>query len=110
MPEIVKYYGLCETCEHDATCMLRRSTQLKIIQCEEFSTQPVSRKADAIPDGSVLATPTEAASMGICVNCANVVTCGFPNARQSVQQCEEYILDEAGAVPTKQAECSESAA
>jgi len=110
MPENAKYYGLCETCEHDATCMLRRSTQLKIIQCEEFSTQPATRKKDVVPDGSMPASVVEASSVGICVNCVNVVTCGFPNARQGVQQCEEYILDEAGIVPTKQAECSESAA
>ncbi len=32
----VKYYGLCETCEHDPNCTLRRSLQLKIIQCEEY--------------------------------------------------------------------------
>jgi len=110
MPEIVKYYGLCETCEHDATCMLRRSTQLKIIQCEEFSTQTVTRKADAGRNGSMTANPEESASMGICVNCLNVATCGFPNARQGVLQCEEYTLDESGAVPSKKAECSESAA
>jgi hypothetical protein len=110
MPEIAKYYGLCETCEHDATCMLRRSTQLKIIQCEEFSTQPVRRKTESVPDGSMPANPVEVSSVGICVNCANVATCGFPNARRGVQQCEEYVLGEAGVVPTKQAECSEPAA
>ena len=110
MPDTAKYYGLCETCEHDATCMLRRSTQLKIIQCEEFSTQPVNRKIKAAQNEPVFANPMEAASMGICVNCLNVATCGFPNARQGVVQCEEYTLDEAGVVPTKQAECSESAA
>ncbi len=108
MPDNNKYYGLCETCEHDATCMLRRSTQLKIIQCEEFSTQPVIRKIIAAQNEPV--DPMEGASMGICVNCLNVATCGFPNARQGVVQCEEYTLDEAGVVPAKQAECSESAA
>ena len=40
----------------------------------------------------------EAARLGLCANCLNVVTCGFPNARHGVVQCEEYILDEAGVV------------
>ncbi len=43
-----EYSGLCETCDHDATCTLKRSRQLEIIHCEQFSTQPVmSRQTPA---------------------------------------------------------------
>lgn len=45
----VKHYGLCETCEHDSTCTLRRSTRLKIVQCEEFSLRPCKIKKKASP-------------------------------------------------------------
>jgi hypothetical protein len=105
-----KYTGLCETCDHDATCMLRRSTQLEIIQCEEFSTQPIVAKAAPFEDPQSFADPMEAARLGLCANCLNVVTCGFPKARQGVLQCEEYVLDEAGVVLPTLAAYSRSAA
>ena len=104
-----KYSGLCETCEHDATCTLRRSTVLKIIQCEEFSIQPTTVEASAEPFEAPLADPLEA-QMGLCANCLNVPTCGFPNARQGVVQCEEYILDEKGTVPPNEPASAKSAA
>jgi hypothetical protein len=110
MPEMPKYYGLCENCEHDATCMLRRSSQLKIIQCEEFSVQSADRKKEAANDESMVLDPQEASRIGLCANCLNVVTCGFPFARRGVLHCEEYILDEAGVIPPIQSECSKSAA
>jgi hypothetical protein len=110
MTDMPKYSGLCETCDHDATCMLRRSTQLEIIQCEEFSTKPVA--GNPVPPASQKepADPKEAARLGLCANCLNVLTCGFPNARQGVLHCEEYVLDEAGVVPPMEAEYSQSAA
>jgi len=35
-----QYSGLCETCDREPDCTLRRSSRLEIIHCEEFSTQP----------------------------------------------------------------------
>jgi len=110
MPEMPKYYGLCETCEHDSTCMLRRSTQLKIIQCEEFSIQPSTGTANAAASDTTLADFPDNVGMGLCSNCLHVATCAFPNARQGVLQCEEYLLDEAGVVPPVVPERSRSAA
>jgi hypothetical protein len=110
MPKIEKYFGLCETCEHDATCMLRRSAQLKIIQCEEFSTQPTAAKISSVPNETLLSDAPEYTRMGLCANCLNVTDCGFPNARQGVLQCEEYLLDEAGVIPPLEPERSRSAA
>jgi hypothetical protein len=46
MAAISKYHGLCETCDQDATCTLKRSFRLEIIHCEQYSTQPVVRKQD----------------------------------------------------------------
>jgi hypothetical protein len=88
--------------------MLRRSTLLKIIECEEFSIQssvpaPAEREATT-PDA------VEASALGLCANCLNVVTCGFPDARRGVLQCEEYILDEAGVIPAIEIDYSKSAA
>jgi hypothetical protein len=110
MPEITRYFGLCETCEHDTTCMLRRSSLLKIIQCEEFSIQQTAGKSDSSSGESVMPDEIDASSVGLCTNCLNVITCGFPNARQGVSQCEEYLLDEAGVIPPLRPERSKSAA
>lgn len=44
-----KYLGLCETCDHDAVCTLKRSPKLEIIQCEEYSTQPVMCRQQSAP-------------------------------------------------------------
>jgi hypothetical protein len=108
---MTKYYGLCETCEHDATCMLRRSSLLKIIQCEEFSIQPSSDKTgDVTEQESKVQDSVEASRIGLCSNCLHEATCGFPSARQGVLLCEEYVLGEAGDIPPVRTECSESAA
>jgi len=110
MPKNLKYYGLCETCEHDETCTLRRSSVLKIIQCEEFSVQPTAAAAPAIREEEPLPDSQEQFHLGLCANCLDLQTCGFPHARQGVLQCEEYILDEAGVIPPIQKVRSESAA
>ncbi len=110
MTNLPKYSGLCETCDHDETCNLRRFPQLKIIHCEEFSTQ--TGTGMPIPARNLPANShqIQMSGMGLCVNCWNALTCGLPDARQNVLQCEEYILDEAGIIPPIQAERSRSAA
>jgi len=50
MAVISKYHGLCETCDQDATCMLKRSSRLEIIHCEQYSTQPVLKKQNPVQD------------------------------------------------------------
>ena len=108
MAEIARYSGLCETCDHDSTCMLRRSTLLKIIECEEFSI--ASSTPNPADRESTDSDPVEAGALGLCANCLNVVTCGVSNARRGVLQCEEYTLDEAGVIPAIQIDYSKSAA
>ncbi len=109
MIKTAKYSGLCETCDYDATCTLRRSTQLKIVQCEEFSVQSSIPKP-ATQDVALVSDLAEASILGLCSNCLNVATCGFPDARRGVVECEEYILDEAGVVQPATPERSRSAA
>ena len=104
-----KYYGLCEACEHDATCTLRRSTRLEIIECEEFLTRPSKEQEEPHMKRSDL-EPVDAEQFGICMNCMNVNTCSFPDARCGVIQCEEYTLDEAEKIPQEQSGYSRSAA
>ncbi len=105
-----KYSGLCETCDHDATCNLRRFPQLKIIQCEEFTTQTGAGPAIPVWELAIPSDRIQMSCIGLCVNCRNALTCGLPDARQNVLQCEEYSLDEAGIIRTLQAEHSRTAA
>jgi hypothetical protein len=107
---MTKYYGLCETCDYDDTCNLRRFSQLKVIQCEEFSIQPSPSMVISVRDPAMHSDPVAISRMGLCVNCQHILTCGFPNSRQNVLQCEEYMLDESGIQPSVQAEPSRSAA
>ena len=37
MANTVKYSGLCETCDHDQACMLKRIPQLEIISANSFA-------------------------------------------------------------------------
>jgi len=105
-----KYHGLCETCDFDPTCMLRRSDKLEIIQCEEFSNQQATPKRKPAAKRALPPDSMETAFMGLCANCLNVMTCGFPGARKGVMHCEEYALDEAGLVLSSQTDFSKSAA
>jgi hypothetical protein len=110
MTDMPKYYGLCETCEHDATCTLRRDPQLNIIECEEFSIQPVHTSKTPVWNLTPYEDPVETAGMGLCANCQYMNTCGFTTARQKVLQCEEYTLDTTNSVPLVLGERSKSAA
>jgi hypothetical protein len=110
MGDMPRYTGLCEICGHDATCGLRRSPELTIIHCEEFSAVSVADKTISNRDGNALSNLAGSAGLGLCANCLNCATCGFPQARQGVIQCEEHLLDDPGAVLPLQAEYSKSAA
>ena len=110
MTKKTKYYGLCETCDHDATCKLRRCSQLKIIQCEEFTTQSKTRVSIPEKSPNEQLDSLEMVHMGLCANCLNVLACSFPDARNNVLQCEEYVLDETGKVKSVKTEYSRSAA
>ena len=61
-----KYYGLCETCDHDATCTLKRSSRLEIIHCEQFSTQPVMRKQTPVQDEASPSATQKSHGIGTC--------------------------------------------
>lgn len=41
MANPVKYSGLCETCDNDQACRLKRIPQLEVIECEQFCTHPI---------------------------------------------------------------------
>jgi len=106
----VKYHGLCESCESDGTCTLRRSTRLKIVQCEDYSFRSFENQNLMETGDPFLRDSARAAQFGICSNCLYVHSCGFPDARLGVFHCEEYTLDEEGLMPSDQSGHSRPAA
>jgi hypothetical protein len=61
-----KYTGLCETCEQDATCTLKRSSQLEIIYCEQYFTQPLMDKKTPIQEEVSQSADRQRQGMGSC--------------------------------------------
>ena len=59
MANTVKYSGICETCDHDKACMLKRIPQLEVIECEHFCTHPVVNNLSVVPADASLADPAE---------------------------------------------------
>ena len=60
----IKYRGLCETCDYDATCKLKRSPRLEIIHCEQFSTQPVMYQQAIVREEASPSAATRSHSIG----------------------------------------------
>ncbi|MBN2318817.1 MAG: hypothetical protein JXR49_07060 [Acidobacteria bacterium] len=84
--------------------------QMEIVQCKEFTVRSVEKAARQESVHSGFRDPADALRLGICSNCLNVHTCGFPDARRGVLHCEEYVLDEAGGMSPVQTGYSRSAA
>ena len=61
-----KYRGLCETCDYDSTCALKRSPKLEIIQCEEYSTQPIMSKRTSVQNDLTSSAASDAGGMASC--------------------------------------------
>ena len=59
MANTVKYSGICETCDHDKACMLKRIPQLEVIECEHFCTHPVVNNLSVVPADASPADPAE---------------------------------------------------
>jgi hypothetical protein len=59
MANAVKYSGLCETCDNDQACMLKRIPQFEIIECEQFCTHPVVNNVSAVAADTTNGDPAE---------------------------------------------------
>ena len=86
------YRDLCSTCNHAEVCGWRSTPQRPIFFCEEFDTStpcPPPESARPIPGP----TPEKQAlteRTGLCMNCDNAATCGFPKVEGGIWHCTEY--------------------
>ena len=96
-----KLQGLCSFCEAAERCTLIRSSDLSVLECEEFRTTIQPEKAEtgagnALDTMSGESLPfahnnrTYWGRKGLCGNCAIFDTCPFSKDEGGVWRCEEY--------------------
>ena len=94
MSENIRHLGLCMTCKNASGCMFKQYPNKPVLYCEEFeidSPPSVETAEQATPTTySFDAEKESLKSMGLCCNCENLETCGFPKPEGGVWHCEEY--------------------
>jgi F420-non-reducing hydrogenase iron-sulfur subunit len=81
MAPMHKHYGLCEDCDRDAACTLKRSVRLAIIECEEFvPAQPRVSKTNKTRGGMMPSDPLE---QTLSLNVKSVEDCPSPDNCES---------------------------
>lgn len=85
--------GLCLNCARHPNCSLtlNRGRLRDVRYCEEYEA---SRLPAAVPSPDMtFERPVRSPSrrvLGLCGNCDNYPTCGFPKPEAGVWHCEEY--------------------
>jgi hypothetical protein len=72
--------GLCSTCAHEATCVYRKQSEKKIIQCEMFEIQI----------GNDRRTKSNMDIRDLCSSCIKSSGCIYPKAPSGVWRCVAY--------------------
>jgi len=94
MSENLRNLGLCMTCNNASDCMFKQLPNQPVLYCEEFeidSAPSVETDEQITPAPfSFDAEKESLKSMGLCCNCENRETCGFPKPEGGVWHCEEY--------------------
>jgi F420-non-reducing hydrogenase iron-sulfur subunit len=76
MAQMHRHYGLCEDCDRDAACTLKRSVRLAIIECEEFvPARPKLSKMNKTRGGTMSSDPLE---QTVSLNVKSVEDSPFP--------------------------------
>ena len=86
--------GICQSCNHRATCLFLASARRPIFFCEEFDDRDSESSA---PVTAPSATPLreeinygEAQEQGLCANCATKADCMNRQPGAAVWHCEDY--------------------
>ncbi|NLW85139.1 MAG: hypothetical protein GXY41_12165 [Phycisphaerae bacterium] len=89
--------SLCSSCLHKTTCTFPNDRQTPAFFCEEFEIDPgpILKKAGIETSAqTALAESTDDDSdsfIGLCGNCDNRKTCGYPKPEGGIWHCEEYL-------------------
>jgi len=95
MTENINRISLCSNCKNAPTCTFPKDPNRPSFYCEEFEIEDVHPSVKTIRKDVSLATPSVDAEdsgkfIGLCSNCDNRRTCGFPRLEGGVWHCEEY--------------------
>ena len=97
-----KSTDICQTCIHVSECAHYQHCQNQgktIFHCENFDNQPVLHavvnktlhEAEQGDESSKISISYVRGRMnGLCINCENRDSCGFPIREGGVWHCEEY--------------------
>ncbi len=88
MTENINPIRLCSNCKNAPTCTFPKDPGRPSLYCEEF-------EIEELPLKKIVWTPPidskEAAEFkGLCSDCENRKTCGFPKPEGGIWHCEEY--------------------
>lgn len=84
--------GICSTCEHVSTCMLRRKNKKPVFFCEEFQPAgnlwPSSRRDETTYGGE--AGRSGSSYLGLCRTCRKRSSCTFAKPGGGTWHCTDY--------------------
>ena len=88
--------GICSTCEHMSTCMLRRNNKKPVLFCEEFQPAgnpwPPSRRGETTHGGGAMRSGSS--YLGLCRTCRKLSSCPFAKPGGGTWHCTDYEKEE----------------
>lgn len=90
MAEDIRRISLCFNCKNAPDCTYQKDPNKPLLYCEEF-------EIEELPDRKIPQTPADLGQekdvlefKGLCSDCDNRKTCGFPKPEGGIWHCEEY--------------------
>ena len=92
-PQVPKFEGLCQTCNHAADCGYIRNVEQPVVFCEEFDSfnpPTVEERPSEAPAPTTADMRLWDEYKGLCVNCDMRETCAIRKPETGIWHCEEY--------------------
>lgn len=89
-------HSLCSSCKNGAGCSFQKDRPKPVVYCEEFEIEAgpfakISEKIKPLSPPSAEGNDKKTGPYnGLCTNCDNRKTCGFPKPESGIWHCEEY--------------------
>jgi hypothetical protein len=96
MTEDIRHIRLCSNCKNAPTCTFPKDPNRPSFYCEEFEIeelppQKIAEKGRTPPTDFHFSKEKDTTGFrGLCGDCENHRTCGFPKLDGGVWHCEEY--------------------
>ncbi len=86
--EYIRRISLCANCKNAPTCTFPKDPDKPSLYCEEFEIEELPHKK--IIDSHFNKEKGTSGLKGLCSDCENYKTCGFPKPEGGIWHCEEY--------------------